>query len=219
MNDIKNTWKGIKEIININSAKNFQPTSLKVDNNYITNNTTISNTFNDFFSTIGVKLSQKIIPTDTSFETYLDKPNENSFFVQAVTKEEVRNYISSMKSGKSNGPNSIPTDLLKLVSGVITGPLAAILNKSFSEGVFPDLLKAANVVPILKKGSKLDVSNYRPISLLSNISKIFEKLMHSRLNNFLEKFKCLYDLQFGFRSKHSTTHTLIDIVEKIRKGP
>ena len=76
----------------------------------------------------------------------------------------------------------------------------------------------ANVIPIFKKGSKLDVSNYRPISLLSNISKIFEKLMHSRLNKFLDKFECLYNLQFGFRSRHSTTHTLIDIVENIRKA-
>ena len=126
--------------------------------------------------------------------------------------------IDSLKSGKSNGPNSIPTNLLKLVSKIVSEPLTLIINKSFNEGIFPDLFKIANVVPIFKKDSKLDVSNYRPISLLSNISKIFEKIMHSRLNKFLDKFQCLYDLQFGFRCKHSTTHTLIDIVEKLRKA-
>ena len=76
----------------------------------------------------------------------------------------------------------------------------------------------AKVIPIHKKGSKVDVSYSRPISLLSNISKMFEKLMHSRLYNFLDKFQCSYDLQFGFRSKHSTTHTLIDISETIGKA-
>ena len=74
------------------------------------------------------------------------------------------------------------------------------------------------MIPVFKKGSKIDVSNYRPISLLSNIGKVFERLMHSRLYKFLEKFQCLYKLQFGFRKNHSTTHTLIDIVENIRKS-
>ena len=90
--------------------------------------------------------------------------------------------------------------------------------RTYQLGVFPDLFKIAKVIPIHKKGSKVEVSNYRPISLLSNISKIFEKLMHSRLYKFLEKFNCLYDLQFGFRTKYSTTHTLIDITETIRKA-
>ena len=217
INNIKNTWKGIKEIINIKPSQKHQPTSLNINNELITDKISIANSFNDFFSTIASKLSDKIVPTNISFDAYLNNPNPNSFFVQAVTEDEVSNYINSLETGKSNGPNSIPTNLLKLVSNTISNPLTSIINKSFSQGVFPDLLKMANVIPIFKKGSKLDVSNYRPISLLSNISKIFENLMQSRLHSFLEKFQCLYKLQFGFRNKHSTTHTLIDIVETIRK--
>ena len=122
-----------------------------------------------------------------------------------------------MKPGKSLGPNSLPTSLLKSAQEVISKPLC-IINNSFKNGIFPDLFKVAKIIPVYKKGSKLDRSNYRPISLLSNISKIFEKLMHTRLYGFLDRFERLYKYQFGFRNKHSTTHTLINITEAIRKA-
>ena len=85
-------------------------------------------------------------------------------------------------------------------------------------GTHPDCLKLAKVIPIHKKGSKLEVSNFRPISLLSNINKLLEKIVHERSYNFLEKYKCLYKYQFGFRKSHSTNHALIEITEKIRKA-
>ena len=85
-------------------------------------------------------------------------------------------------------------------------------------GCHPNKLKFVNVVPIFKKGSRLSISNYRPISLLSNLNKIFEKIMYKRIYSFLEKYECLYELQFGFRAKHSTVHTLINITEKIRSA-
>ena len=74
------------------------------------------------------------------------------------------------------------------------------------------------LVPIHKKESKLEVINYRPISLLSNINKLLEKILYERTYSFLEKFDCLYKLQYGFRKSHSTNHTLIEIIEKIRKA-
>ena len=85
-------------------------------------------------------------------------------------------------------------------------------------GVFPSVLKSAKVVPVFKKDSKLDYSNYRPISLLSNIEKILEKLMYKRLYTFLNNDNIIYNLQFGFRQQYSTSHTLINITENIRKA-
>ena len=85
-------------------------------------------------------------------------------------------------------------------------------------GVFPSVLKTAKVVPVFKKDSKLDYSNYRPISLLSNIEKILEKLMYKRLYTFLNKNNVIYNLQFGFRQQYSTSHALINITENIRKA-
>ena len=84
-------------------------------------------------------------------------------------------------------------------------------------GVFPSVLKNAKVVLIFKKDSKLDYNNYRPISLLSNIEKIFEKPIYKRLYTFLDN-KNIYDLQFGLRKQYSTSHVLINLTENIRKA-
>ena len=96
--------------------------------------------------------------------------------------------------------------------------MADLFNLSFTTGVFPSVLKTAKVVPVFKKDSKLDYSNYRPISLLSNIEKILEKLMYKRLYTFLNKNNVIYNLQFGFRQQYSTSHALINITENIRKA-
>ena len=87
-----------------------------------------------------------------------------------------------------------------------------------TSGKHPDKLKLAHTIPIFKKGTRLLVSNYRPISLLSNLNKILEKIMHKRIYAFLEKYEILYELQFGFRAGYSTTHALIHMTEAIRSA-
>ena len=84
--------------------------------------------------------------------------------------------------------------------------------------IFLIKLKLARITPVFKKGSRLDIDNYRPISVLSNFSKLFEKAMYHRLYSYLEVQKILYPLQFGFREKCSTTHALISITESIRQS-
>ena len=95
--------------------------------------------------------------------------------------------------------------------------LTIIINLSFLTGKYPKQYKIANITSIFKKENKLDSSNYRPISLLPNISKILEKTMYWRLSKFLDKFHCLYTKQFGFRNAYSTNHALSSIAEEIRK--
>ena len=216
--NIINTWKGIKSIININSTTNNQPTCLNVNGKTITNSTEIANSFNNFFSTIAQKIENKLIPTHKTHNDYLISPNMKSIFLAPTTEQEIIDNISSLNINKSIGPNSINTKILKLTKNIISKPLTEIINLSFSTGTFPDRLKIAEIIPIYKKDSKLSTTNYRPISLLSNISKIFEKLMHYRLYSFLDKFECLYKFQYGFRTKHSTKHALIQITEAIRKS-
>ena len=87
----------------------------------------------------------------------------------------------------------------------------------FTSGVFPSALKIAKVVPVHKKDLKLDFSNYRPISLLSNLDKILEKIMYTRIFKFFSNNNLFYPLQFGFRQNYSTTHALISLTETIRK--
>ena len=123
-----------------------------------------------------------------------------------------------MKTNKVSGPNSIPTNILKLFKKEFLKPFSDMINMPFNQGVFPNTLKIANVIPIHKKGDKLDFNNYRPISLLPNISKIFEKSMHIRLVNFLRKNKLLFCYQFSFRNGYSVNHALTSLTELIRKA-
>ena len=83
---------------------------------------------------------------------------------------------------------------------------------------YPGCLKLAMVIPIYKKDFKLEVGNYRPICFLSNINDLLEKIVHVKTQGFLEKYKCLYKYQFGFRKKQSTNYAPIEITEKIRKA-
>ena len=100
--------------------------------------------------------------------------------MQPTDKEEIANIISSLNSSKASGPNSIPYRILFLLKNDISKQLADLFNLSFLTGAFPSVLKTAKVV----HDSKLDYSNYRPISLLSNIEKILEKHMYKRLYRF-----------------------------------
>ena len=88
---------------------------------------------------------------------------------------------------------------------------------SFLTGQFPSVLKIAKVIPIHKKRSKVDYAKYRPISLLSNIEKIIEKLLYKRQSNFLDINNLIHSLQFGFQQKCSITHALINLTESIRQ--
>ena len=217
--NIKNTWKGIKSVININSSNRKQPSSLMVNKKLISEPKLVAETFNEYFTTIAEKLQNKIKHAPKHFSSFLQSPNPFSFFIMPANITQVVNTINDLSSNKALGPYSTPTDVFHLIKLNVAEPLTEIINLSFEEGVYIDNLKIAKVVSIFKeKGCNLDCANYRPISLLSNINKIIEKLMHERLYSFLEKHKCIYELQFGFRSKHSTSHALTDLTEAIRKS-
>ena len=143
-------------------------------------------------------VNQKLSFQTNPSNTFCQQKNNGSFIITATNQKEIWKVISSLNISKSCGPNSIPTKILHLVQGQISKHLATICNLSFSTGIFSTIcnlsfstgifstsLKTAKVIPIHKKDSRLEVSNYRPISLLFNIDKIFEKLMHIRLIEFL----------------------------------
>ena len=123
-----------------------------------------------------------------------------------------------MQINMSLGPFSFPNKILKENANVFSGILQILISKSLLQGHFPPLLKEARVCPIFKKGDHEKCSNYRPISLISNIRKIYERLMHNRVHDFMLKENTLYDLQFDFRKGTSTTHALVNLVENIKKS-
>ena len=147
------------------------------------------------------------------------KPNPSDIpkILSPTDKHEVPLIVSSLDSTKSVGPNSIPTKILKLLKNYISCQLADIFNMLFFRGVFPSALKIAKVVPVHEKESKQDFSIYRPISLLSILDKILEKIMFTEIFKFFNNNNLFYLLQFGFRQNYSTTNVLINLTETIRK--
>ena len=153
-------------------------------------------------------------------DTYHKKINRNekSIFLTPCTEYEIRKIIQSLKNKKSSRHDGISNILLKDWMDVIICPLYLIFNKSLNTGIFPDQMKHADVVPLHKNGSIQLVDNYRPISLLPTISKVLEKLMYSRVYNFLDTTNQIYDSQYGFRSKQSCEHAISELVGNILKG-
>ena len=94
-------------------------------------------------------------------------------------------------------------------------PLTHLINKSIDQGIFPDDLKIAKVFPVYKSDDKNNISNYRPISVLSSFSKVFEKVMYNHVIDFINTNKLLSKQRFGFRKHHGTNHAIITLIDKI----
>ena len=186
MNHNKNIGKGIKSITTIKNTSSDFPKCLSSNGSTFTNQVEILNTFNNSFATITRKTKVSINHSHKHFSDFLKDKNQISFFLSATNKYEIQN-ISSPNSSKSVRPNSIPTRILKLLKNDIFTQLADIFNISFSTGIFLTILKVAKVVPAHKKGSKLDFSNYSPISLLSNIEKNWRNKCTIEFTNFSTK--------------------------------
>ena len=128
---------------------------------------------------------------------------------------DVSEMICTLDQSKASGYDDLPARMLVDAKEFVSEPLAFILNLSFSTGIFPNKLKIARVVPIFKKGDKNNPGNYRPISILPIISKLFEKLINKSVVDFLEKYEILYEHQYGFRHGYSTKLSLINLINQI----
>ena len=219
-NIIKETWKIINDVLKPknNSRRNIL-NKIIVNNNTYENSNDISNLFNDFFINIGKNVAESVGSHDANdHKSYLNHLNQpTSFFFHPVLPSEVNTIIKSLKNKASN-INTTPIKIMKIISEIISIPLACIINKSLSNGIVPDTLKLARVTPIYKEGTKTNISNYRPISVLPAISKIFEKVVYKQLYQYLELNSYLTDNQFGFRANKSTTHAILNLTQYLYKN-
>ena len=135
---------------------------------------------------IATKTKLSISFSHKHFSDFLKNRSNISFLVSPTDKTEIEDVISSLDSNKSVDISSQQSEMFKI---------------SFSSGVFPSILKTAKVLLVHKKDSKLDFSNYRPFSYLSNIKKFLERLMYNRMYKFFSDNNLIYSLQFGFRQK------------------
>lgn len=211
-------WQTIKELVNIKKTTEKSIIHLRNDENkLITDNQQVCDKLNDFFVNIGPKMANSI-PILTNKKPKTPKLNcPNSFFLTPVTPEEIESIIRSLKDKKAVRMEDVDTKFIKISTVLIAPILSTLFNICAKLGEFPDCLKIAEVIPIFKKGDVCKATNYRPISLLSQFDKIFEKLLCSRLYNYLEKRDLLSKSQFGFRQNSSTMFAVTSIYENLLK--
>ena len=172
------------------------------------------NEFNIYFSTIAQNLIKKIPYTDHDPVASLDKCR-HSFTFGEITYNEVRDIINDIKNKKSSDIYGMTVTLIKTVKNIIIPPLTKLINQCISEGVFPKTLKKAIVTPIFKKGDISALSNYRPISLLPIVSKIFEKCLANKISGFFENNSLFFNGQFGFRKGRDTIQGILNLISNI----
>ena len=140
----------------------------------------------------------------------------NNFAFSLVSEKQIFKYLNELNSNKSTGLDGIPARFVRDSAPVIASKLTHIINLSLIQGVVPDDLKSARIVPIFKKNDKTEVGNYRPVSILSVISKIFERVVYDQIENYLHKHNLLFEFQSGFRKGFSTETCLIHLSDFIR---
>ena len=206
MNNIKTTWKNIKLLCQNNQTKNIE--SIFYNNTNYTSDKDKAEIFNDFFVNIARNIENSLPATTTSPYCAMNPNNLPPININPCTFEEVSTIISSLKNTKTDKEH-ISVPIFKSYRNYFIPSLCNIINMSFEYGIFPDSLKHATVIPIYKKLDRKNVSNYRPISLLPFISKIFEKCIYNRLVDYASVCNIFPPNQYGFRKGRSTQDAII----------
>ena len=178
----------------------------------ISDNKEMSVLFNSHFTSIGNKLAENIPSPEKRFEDYLIRAT-TSFSIIPPNTETVCKLLRGLDVSKAVGLDQIPNRILKISCDIIGPSLCLIFKRSVESGIFPGEWKVAKVTPVFKKGEKTDVNNYRPISVVPAIAKIFEKIIHDQLYSYLNDNNLLAPCQSGFRSLHSTTTALLEATD------
>ena len=218
--DSRKLWQLVNRLIGKERNKKNVIEKLKVGNEIKQDPTSITDTFNNFFSTVGEKYASKI-PYDREKQRGYQKqmtPNTHTLFFQPCTPTEIWDLINNLPNKGSSGHDNISNIMLKSLGPSILHPLSQLFNKSLEEGIFPDMMKLADVTPLYKSKDPTESTNYRPISLLMTLSKQLEKIVHKRTYDFLESTNQLYYSQYGFRKGHSCEHAVSELISEVIKA-
>ena len=214
--DIKETWATINSILNKSKRNNNYPREFLINGIFQSDENKIANEFNKYFIEIGPNLSQNIItPHNRSFKDYLKTPINTKFVFNQICENDVIKALDKLKPKTSCNQDKISNKLLKYVKHELAWPLMYLINQTFEHGIFPNQLKTAKVTPIFKKNENYLFSNYRPVSVLSSVSKVFERIMHDQIYKHFDDLKLLFNSQYGFRPKHSTEFAALELIDRI----
>ena len=215
--DARKTWSTINDVLSRKKVKNTFPDYFLVKNHQVTNKQHLANEFNEFFTGIGPKLSDQIIPPENlDYKSFLKRVITTEFNFVEMEENDIIKEIATLADKSSCGYDGISSILLKKIANSIKPILTLIINQSLCTGIFPSKLKIAKVLPLYKnKGDCHLFDNYRPISLLPTISKIFEKVVHKQLYDYFADNDLFYKSQYGFRKSHSTELAALELADRI----
>jgi len=211
----KKTWQVLNEILGKDS-KSDTVSQINVNGVVSNDNLVIANHLNKFFTNVGEEISNAVPHVTKKPEDYINYGRQiPSLLLRNTTPEHLLKIIKKFKPKNSCDINGVSTKMIKLIGPEIVVPLSHIFNLSLSTGEFPSQLKQCRVIPIFKSGDQLECDNYRPISLLSSISKILEKVVAEKLVHHLKENDLLYKHQYGFLSGKSTEQNLLQILDYV----
>ena len=213
--DLGKSWSLINNLLGKNTKKN-NITELLIDDIPTSDDRLIAETMNEYFVTIGSKLASEIgcdLPDETNSDFNIPYSSQ-LFKFSEICEEEVITELRNLKTAKSTGVDSIPARVLKISADIIAPSLVEIFNLSLKTGIFVHEWKKAWVLPIYKSADRRKCGNYRPISILPVVSKIFERSVFNQLYKFLNDNSLLSKYQSGFRPKNSTLTALIQMCDK-----
>ena len=179
-----------------------------MNNKSLTEPSDISDILNRHFISIGSNLASELPIGDADFESYIT-PARSVFRLKHTTADVVFKILKKLSPHKATGLDNISCRLLKEAAPIISDSLVMIINGSIDSGVFPSKWKIAKIFPLFKANDRTDPHNYRPISVLSTVSKVCERVVYDQLYAYLTENALLTKFQSGFRSLHSTVTALL----------
>lgn len=216
--NFKKIWKTINEVTNIGEeSKNKLCVNLvSEDGVLLENDREKVEAFNNFFVNIGKRMQ-----TSKSANLPLKDPFPDdivvydSIFLNPITYNEVIKHISTLKNDSSPGPDGVSVAFIKTYHSYILKPLCYIFNLCLEKGKIPQSWKDSVVTPIFKSGSKKELTNYRPISVINNFAKLYEKCLKQRLVGFLQKHKVISKQQYGFQEQLDTSDAATKLIQNV----
>ena len=211
----RKTWQNINSLYrnNVKSNNIF----LNENGSCITAEKDVANVFNDYFATVAHNLDNNIPVSNQSPSSYLSGGMSNIFSAPPTNESEVQNIIESLPI-KSSPLDEVPVFIYKKIVSPLSKCISSFFNESILHGVYPQVLKISRIVPLFKSGDNTSKLNFRPISVINFIAKLFEKLMYSRLFKFVSENNILCKHQFGFRSGLCTSDAIVEYLDQVYKA-
>ena len=209
--DSRKCWKILDLVTNRQKVKEVKEPDMMTQEK--------ANRCNTFFATIGMEIQKKlgINPQTTDFNNITQPPNCPAFKFNDDKQSTIEKLIDKIRIDVATGEDNIGAKIIKDAKHTISPILTKIINKGYQTNIFPSCMKKAVIKAIHKKDSMDDISNYRPISILPTLSKVFERAAVDQLVTYLEENKLLSNNQHAYRKQHSTITCLVEVINHIHK--